>query len=494
MPPRPPETAPSVIVVGGGNAALCAAVASAEAGASVLVLEAATLAEAGGNSAYTAGLMRVAFDGLDDVRALAPELSEDEVARNDFGTYTEDRFMGDLRRVTDDRCDPDLARVLVSRSLPTLLWMREHGVRFVPAYGRQAFEVDGRYRFWGGAVFETEGQGPGLVRTLTDAARRLGADIRYEAPAIELLPDARGVRVQTADGTEDLELDAVVLACGGFEANAEWRTRYLGPGWELAKVRGTRHNVGDGIRMALDAGASRAGDWAGCHAVGWDRNAPDFGDLRVGHGYQKHSYPFGIMVNARGERFCDEGADFRNYTYAAYGRLIGDQPGRFAWQIFDSQVTHLLRDEYRIPEVTKVTAGTLEELAERLDGVDAKEFLDTVAAYNRSVPTDVAFDPNVLDGRGTDGISPPKSNWANPIERPPFEAYAVTCGITFTFGGVRIDTDARVIDVAGRPIRGLYACGEMAAGLFHGNYPGGAGLTAGSVFGRIAGRDAATMR
>src|SRR3712207_2594712 len=149
------------------------------------------------------------------------------------------------------------------------------------------------------------------------------------------------------------------------------RTRYLGPGWELAKVRGTRFNTGDGIRMALEVGASPAGNWSGCHAVGWDRNAPEFGDLAVGDAFQKHSYPWGIMINAGGRRFVDEGADFRNYTYAKYGRVILEQPGQFAWQIFDGKVLHLLRDEYRIKQVTKVVADTLEDLMRRLDDVDA---------------------------------------------------------------------------------------------------------------------------
>ena len=159
-----------------------------------------------------------------------------------------------------------------------------------------------------------------------------------------------------------------MLACGGFESNAEWRTRYLGPGWDLAKVRGTRFNTGDGIRMALDAGAASFGNWSGCHAVGWDRNAPEFGDLAVGDGFQKHSYPLGVLLNARGERFVDEGADFRNYTYAKYGRAILGQPGQFAWQVFDAKVAPLLRDEYRIRQATRVRADTLEDLVREAGG------------------------------------------------------------------------------------------------------------------------------
>jgi len=290
--------------------------------------------------------------------------------------------------------------------------------------------------------------------------------------------------------TFDMPAKAVVLAAGGFEANTEWRTRYLGSGWDLAKVRGTRFNTGDGLRMALDIGAMPTGQWSGCHAVGWERNAPEFGDLAVGDGFQKHSYPFGVMLNARGERFLDEGADFRNYTYARYGREILKQPRQFAWQVFDAKVRHLLRDEYRIKQVTKVTAGSLEDLCARLEDVDAAGALATLTAYNAAVRTDIAFDPNVKDGRRTEGLAIPKSNWANTLDEPPFEAYAVTCGVTFTFGGVRIDTSGQVRDVDLAPIPGLYAAGEMVGGLFYENYPGGTGLMAGAVFGKIAGESA----
>ena len=484
-----------VVVVGGGNAGLCAAISAREAGADVTVLEVAPRELAGGNSAFTAGLMRTAFRGVDDIRALVPDLTDDEVATTDFGTYPEERFLADLGRVTEYRCDPELAETLVSASHRTLAWMRDHGVRFAPAYGRQAYRVGGRFVFWGGVVVEVVGGGPGLVASLTAEADRMGIEIRYDARAAGLLHDddgVHGVRARVDGTTGPLEADAVVLAAGGFQADAAWRARYLGPGWDLAKVRGTRFDTGDGIRMALEAGASPAGNWSGCHAVSWDRNAPEFGDLEVGDGFQKHSYPLGIMVNAQGERFLDEGADFRNFTYAKYGRVVLAQPGQFAWQVFDAQVAHLLRHEYRIRQVTRVAAGSLEELATRLEGVDPAGFLRTVTRYNAAVRRHVAFDPNVLDGRGTDGLDPPKSNWANPLEVAPFEAFAVTCGITFTFGGVRIDTDARVLDVAGRPIPGLYACGEMGAGIFYFNYPGGSGLTTGSVFGRAAGRHAAS--
>ncbi|HEX5998359.1 MAG TPA: FAD-dependent tricarballylate dehydrogenase TcuA [Hyphomicrobiaceae bacterium] len=482
-----------VVVIGAGNAAFCAALSAAEHGVSVLVLERAPEEEAGGNSRFTAGAFRCAYDGVEDLRALMPDLTDDEVAKSDFGSYPEEKFFDDMGRVTEYRTDPDLCELLVRRSKSTMLWMRDKGVRFVPIWGRQAYKIGGKFKFWGGLTVESWGGGPGLVESLTNIARRSGIDIAYGARAVSLIADdegVKGVRVKRGGKTVDVMAKCVILAAGGFQANAEMRTRYLGPGWELAKVRGTRFNTGDGIRMALDIGAMPTGNWSGGHAVGWDRNAPEFGDLEVGDSFQKHSYPWGIMLNANGERFVDEGADFRNYTYAKYGRVILMQPGQFAWQVFDAKIVPMLRDEYRIKRVTKVRADTLEELVGKLDDVNAEKALDTIKAYNAAVMTEVPFDPNVKDGRGTRGIAVPKSNWANTIDTPPFEAYAVTCGLTFTFGGLKIDTSARVLDTEGAVIPGLYAAGELVGGLFYFNYPGGTGLMNGAVFGRIAGTSA----
>ena len=482
-----------VIVVGAGNAALCAALAAREKCERVLVLERSPEDESGGNSRFTAGAMRVAYADVEDLRKLMPDLTDEEVARTDFGTYTEAQFLDDMARVTQYRCDPDLTEILVKRSLDTLIWMRSKGMRFVPIYGRQAFKIDGRFRFWGGLTVETVGGGPGLVDTFTQAARKNGIEIWYRAHASALLNDdggVHGVRVRRAGKSLDVRARAVVLAGGGFQANPEWRARYLGPGWELAKVRGTRFNTGDVIAMALEIGAAPTGNWSGCHAVGWERNAPEFGDLAVGDQFQKHSYPFGIMLNASGKRFVDEGADFRNYTYAKYGRVILAQPGQFAWQVFDQKVLHLLRDEYRIRQVTKRTANTLEELVGKLDDVNAAAALDELRRYNAAVQAQTPFNPNVKDGRATEGLAVNKSNWANTLDTPPFEAYAVTCGITFTFGGLRINTGAQVLSTDGEPIPGLYAAGELVGGIFYFNYPGGTGLTNGAVFGRIAGANA----
>ncbi len=486
--------AADVIVVGAGNAAFCAALAATERGARVLMLEAAPEEESGGNSRFTAGAMRVVYNGVDDVKALVPDLSPAEIEASDFGTYTAAKFFDDMARVTQARADPDLVELLVTRSFPTLEWMRGNGVRFIPIYGRQAFKVDGKFKFWGGLTVEAVGGGPGLIAELAEAARKRGIEIRYRTRALSLLYDGgriEGVRVRENRALREFRCGAVVLACGGFEANPEWRTRYLGPGWDLAKVRGSRFNTGEGIRMALDIGASACGNWSGCHAVQWEMNAPEFGDLSVGDQFQKHSYPFGILINAAGRRFVDEGADFRNYTYAKYGRVVLEQPGQFAWQVFDRKVKHLLRDEYKIRQVTKVAADSMEEFAQKLEGVNAAEFLKTVKDWNAAVRTDIAFNPNVKDGRRTQGLAIDKSNWANTIDAPPFEGYAVTCGVTFTFGGLRISSEAAVLNTDYRPIAGLYAAGELVGGLFYFNYPGGTGLTSGAVFGRIAGTAAA---
>ena len=484
-----------MVVVGAGNAAMCAALAAHEGGARVLVLERAPEAEAGGNSRFTAGAIRFAYDGVDDLRALMPDLTDAEVEVTDFGTYTEAQFYADLCRISDYRCDPDLADMFVTRSKDTLMWMASHGVRFAPIWGRQAFKVDGRFTFWGGLTVESVGGGEGLVESLRAALNRNQIDLWHEAAARSLLTDdsgaVRGVRVRRSVRVIDVECSAVVLAAGGFQANAEWRTRYLGPGWDLAKVRGTRFNTGDGIAMALDIGAMPYGNWSGAHAVAWDYNAPEFGDLAVGDGFQKHSYPFSIVLNQDGQRFVDEGADFRNYTYARYGREILAQPGHSAWQVFDASTDHLLRDEYRIRQVTKVTADSIEELCARMEDVHTERALATISEFNAAVDHSVGFDPNVLDGRRTRGLSPDKTNWAMPIETPPFAAFRVTCGLTFTFGGLRVDETGCVIDTDLRPIKGLYAAGELVGGLFYGNYPGGSGLSAGAVFGRLAGSSAA---
>lgn len=478
-----------VVIVGAGNAALCAAISAAEHGARVTVLERAPREARGGNSAFTGGCFRTVYDGLEDIARLVPDLSNEERELSDFGSYDAETYFLDLCRLSGYRADPALIELLVGESLQTMEWMQGHGVRFLPAFGRQSFKVDGRNVFWGGLTIETAGGGVGLVDALFRRAEALGVTIRYDAKVERLLGDRHGVHGVVVNG-EELRGDAVILAAGGYHANTEARVRYLGAGWDFAKVRGSRYNTGNVIQAALDLGARAHGNWSGCHSVFFDAGADDFGSLAMLN-QQKNYFTLGIVVNLAGERFFDEGSDFRNYTYSKMGAAILKQPGGTGWQIFDSRSLAILPDEYRTPRAARFEAPTLEALAEKLEGIDKAAFLRTVAEYNAAIDSEVPFNPAVKDGRRTRGLAIDKSNWAREIAEPPFVAYQVTCGITLTYGGLAIDEQARVQNEEGAAMAGLYAAGELVGGLYYDRYPGGAGLTSGSVFGRIAGREAA---
>jgi tricarballylate dehydrogenase len=484
-----------VVIVGAGNAALCAAMAAHENGATVLVLEKAHEDEKGGNSYFTAGGFRFCHNGIDDLAAdVLTDLSEAERALIAMPVHDSKVFYDTLMKVTRHQSNEDMAWQLIDGSRPAMAWLRGHGIRFIPMFGRQSFLIDGKHHFYGGLGIEAVGGGAGLVEAELKRVAQLGCEVRYSTGATRLIQDRQrrvtGLVVRGPDGYEEISARTVVLACGGFESNPEMRVRYLGPGWDLARVRGTRHNMGDGIRMALEIGAEPYGNWSGCHSVGWDISAPPYGDRVVLDNFQKHSYPWGIMVNQNGQRFVDEGEDIRNHTYVKFGREIMGQPHRTAIQIFDSKTIPLLRDEYRIREVTKVRADTIAELAVGLE-IDPATLVATVDGFNAACRPG-NFNPAILDGVSTEGLSPNKTNWALPINEPPFEAYVTTTGITFTFGGLRIDARGAVQDLSDRSIPGLFAAGELVGGLFYENYPGGSGLMAGTVFGKLAGESAAT--
>lgn len=482
-----------VIVVGAGNAAMCAALSAQEAGARVLVLERAPEGDRGGNSAHSGGAFRTVYDGIDDLKRIVPDLTGAEIAMSDFGTYTRETYFDDCMRLSNWRANADLIQVLVDRSLDTMEWMVGKGVRFVPIYGRQAFKIDGKFKFWGGLTVEAVGGGRGLMDMLFASAAKRDIAVEYGARGVGLRfgdDGVSGVEVVQGGRRRVIATKSVVLGSGGFHANAEWRARYLGPDWDLAKPRGTRFNTGDGIQMARDAGALSYGHWSGCHAVAYDRCAPEFGEMGL-VGQQKNGFPMGIIVNLKGERFFNEGADFRNYIYATLGKAILQQPAGYAWQIFDQHAAHLLSDEYRIRQITKVEANTLEELAEKMGDIDREGFLRTMREFNAAVMVDKPFNPNIRDGRGTQGLAVPKSNWANPYTKPPFIAVGVTTGLTCTYGGIRINEASEVVSEDGPTIPGLFATGELVGGLYYTGYPGGAGLMSGSVFGRLAGAGAA---
>ena len=487
-----------IAVIGSGSAALCAGIAALEAGARVTVFEKAPAEEAGGNSRYTAGAMRFAYEGREDILSLLAGCDDERLAETDFGTYPRDRFAEDMLRFNGGDALNELQRTLIDESYGTVEWLKGHNVLFDPIYSRQAFRKDGRFVFWGGLTLEARGEGVGLVDAELAEYVRLGGEIEYSADCCDLRVTGdrvTGVRLQTPAGEVTRAFDAVILGCGGFEASRDMRVQLMGDDWGRAKVRGTPHNTGAGIRMARSIGARLRGRPDGCHATPMDRDMPEFGNPDIPFIERKHyrkiCYFLGAMLNARGERFVDEGENFRNYTYAQFGRAILQQPGNVAWQFFDSKVTDLLYAEYRFRHATFYTAETLEDLVGQLDGIDGSRALQTLQDFNHAVDDSRAFDPTVLDGRRTVGLDLDKTNWANALDTPPFLAYPVTCGITFTYAGLDVSLSAEVRSESGVPIPGLYACGEMIGGIFVDGYPGGSGLTSGAVFGRIAGRSAA---
>lgn len=486
---------PQIIVVGSGNAAMSAGIAALEAGADVLMLEKAGPELAGGNTKYTAGAMRIAYDSSDALLPLLADPDDPRLPNTDFGSYTAQKFAEDLLGFNEGRPLSPEQEVLVAQSYEAVRWLAGHGVTYAPIYDRQSFEKDGKHIFWGGLTLAAENEGVGLFDMELAAFQRLGGRIRYAAGVTGLMTnDAKVVGVRVGD--EEIAADAVILACGGFEASDDMRVAQIGSDWSAAKVRGTPCNTGDGLRMAFELGAMRYGKFDGCHATPMDLHMKDFGNLDLPpkdrKNYRKICYFLGVMLNAKGDRFVDEGVNFRNYTYAQFGRAVLEQPGHFAWQVFDDKVSDLLYGEYRFHDASYVEADMLEELAQKLAGVDADAALNTLKAFNSAVDDEVTFDPTVLDGKRTNGLELDKTNWAQALDTPPFKAFPVTGGITFTYGGLKVDGRGAVLTDNETAIPGLFACGELVGGVFFGGYPGGSGLTSGTVFGRRAGQGAAT--
>lgn len=481
-----------VIVVGAGNAALCAAIAAKEKGAQVLVLERGPVEKRGGNSFFTDGAIRVAYNNLENIRKLIPEITDEEAEKIVMPEYNYSDFYNDLMRVTEGKSDPILADQLISKSYETISWLADLGIKF-ELNENQSFEQNGKLHFWGGLPLKTHNKGVGLIQKLFNKAEEVGIDIWYDSRATELITDngrITGIILEQKDKVITLNAPSVILACGSFEANKKMRSENLGEEWEKAIVRGSEFNTGDGITMALAVGAQKYGQWSGCHSIGTDYNAPKVGDFnKPGDIYKKSSFPLGLMINRNGNRFVDEGADFRNYTYAKYGREVLKQPYNTAFQVFDAKVRPLLRKEYNLEEATYHKADSLEQLAE-LMSVDKDQLLKTIMEYNAAVQ-EGEYNPTIKDGKGTVGITPPKTNWALRLDQAPYYAYPLTCGITFAFGGLHVNKEGEVLNKAGEPISGLFAAGEMVGGIFYYNYPGGSGLMSGAVFGKLAGTSAA---
>lgn len=451
------------LIIGGGNAALCAAISARRAGASVLVLEAAPEFYRGGNTRHTRN-MRCAHDSATDFLT---------------GPYTEDEFWDDLLRVTHGETDAELARFMIRESKDMLGWIGEQGVRFQPSLGGTLSLGRTNSFFLGG--------GRAMLKALYRTARRLGVDIAYESEVVALdIADGtfRAAEVRRGERRFQVHAATMVAAAGGFEANIEWLKTYWGEAAEQFLIRGTPYNRGDVLKMLLDAGVQPVGDPTQCHAVAIDARAPRFDGGII---TRLDCVVFGVVVNGNAERFYDEGEDFWPRRYAIWGRLVAAQPGQIAYIVFDARSLSLFMPSLYPP----VQADDLRNLAGKL-GLDPERFERTLADFNAAV-REGDFDHTNLDDCHTEGLTPPKSHWARRIETAPFYAYPVRPGITFTYLGVRVDSGARMRMADGRPASNMFAAGEIMAGNVLGKgYAAGIGMTIGGVFGRVAGREAAS--
>ncbi len=485
-----------IIIAGSGNAALCAGIAALEKNASVEIYEKADQSLAGGNTKYTAGAMRFAYENGNEFKDFLINPKDQRLEKTEFGSYTKEKFLTDLLNFNDGSPISEEQHTLVAKSYDTIKWLASHNVKFEPIYSRQSFLKNGKNVFWGGLTLASQKEGVGLFEQELHAFKSMGGKIYYNSPVDSLIIKNGEVKGVVSKG-ESIESDAVILASGGFEANTELRKKYIGEDWGLAKVRGTPNNTGDGLIMAFAAGAIKYGFFKGCHATPMDLYMKDHGGLDLEpserKNYRKICYFLGIMINSKGKRFLDEGLNFRNYTYAQFGRKVLEQPNHFAWQIFDSKVFDLLYEEYTFHDAHFTEANTLDKLISKLQNVDKKELHKTISNYNLAVDTSIEFDPTILDGKTTRGLEINKTNWAQKIDKGPFRAYPVTGGITFTYGGLKVNKHGSVLKGSNQPIKGLFACGEIVGGIFYNGYPGGSGLTSGAVFGRMAGYGAANM-
>ncbi|MFY9211622.1 MAG: FAD-dependent tricarballylate dehydrogenase TcuA [Aestuariivita sp.] len=446
-----------IIVVGGGNAALCAAIEASEAGARVLILEAAPKPYRGGNSRHTRNF-RCMHDGPLSVL---------------IESYVEDEYFDDLMRVTKGNTDEALARMVIRTSQDCLPWMEAHGVRFQPSLSGTLSLGRTNAFFLGG--------GKALVNAYYRTAQALGVEVHYETEVVHVgMTEGAFTHVELKDGTR-IEGHALVIASGGFQADLDWLAEAWGPAARNFLIRGTPYNRGVVLRDMLDQGAGSVGDPTQCHAVAIDGRAPKFDGGIV---TRLDCVPFSVVVNKHGLRFYDEGEDVWPKRYAIWGRLVAAQPDQVAYSIIDRRS----RDLFMPSVFPPIEADTLDDLRIKLGLPEA--VMQTFEAFNAAC-SDGPFKPQELDGLATDGVTPPKTNWARPLTKPPFYAYELRPGVTFTYLGLKVDETARV-HANGAPLSNVWAAGEIMAGSILGEgYLAGFGMTIGTVFGRIAGKEAA---
>ncbi|MGI9399733.1 MAG: FAD-dependent tricarballylate dehydrogenase TcuA [Rhizobiaceae bacterium] len=457
------QSEPDIVVIGGGNAALCAAITAAEAGAGVTILEAAPKPYRGGNSRHTRNF-RCMHDG-----PLGPLIE----------SYSEDEYFDDLMKVTGGKTDEFLARMVIRSSEECLPWMEAHGVRFQPSLSGTLSLARTNAFFLGG--------GKSLVNAYYRTAEKLGVVARYEAPVTHLeVEDDRVVRIDyTRNGKEQsLSPKAVIVASGGFQADTDRLARAWGPAAKNFLIRGTPYNRGVVLADLLDQGIEQVGDPTQCHAVAIDGRAPKFDGGIV---TRLDCVPFSIVVNKNAERFYDEGEDVWPKRYAIWGRLVAAQPDQVGYAIIDSKAIDLFMPSVFPP----IKADTLEKLAQKM-GLPADRLVKTVSEFNNSCGDASDFHATELDGVATSGLTPAKTNWARPIDQPPYYGYSLRTGVTFTYLGLKVDEQAQCTE-GNRAVANLWAAGETMAGSILGQgYLAGFGMTIGTVFGRIAGREAAS--
>jgi tricarballylate dehydrogenase len=481
-----------VVVVGGGNAGLTAAIEAHNQGRKVLVIEKAPRKSRGGNSRFSGGLFRIAYPG--GTKDFEPLLKGSQLPQGELEIepYHKDDFYNKVMNLSEGLADKRATEIFVEKSWETAVWMKQQGVTW-DLFWDLVVKKDDRLFFPNtNNVLQALGRGEGLVEMLYGIVEKRDIRVLYETAATSLVLGENGavcaLMAKDVNGFIRIRTKTLILACGGFQASPEWRRRCLGQNWDLVKLRGTRYDTGDGLRMALDIGAQTVGHWGGCHASIVSEDSPMIEAASAGS--ERYGYYLGIMVNRDGERFVDEGIDFYPYTYARFGKEIVKQPGSVAFQIYDSKIIPRLRPMYH--NNIFVQSNSIEELAEDAD-INVETFLRTIRNFNEAIINDeTPFVPYRLDGRRTKGLNPDKTNWAQKIDTPPYRAYAVVCGLTMTYGGLKTNERAQVIDTSDRPIQGLYAVGEITGGFFYHNYPSGTGLVRGAVMGRIAGSEAST--
>jgi tricarballylate dehydrogenase len=451
-----------VLVIGGGNAALCAAMTARESGATVLLLEIAPREFRGGNSRHTRNLRYM----------------HESANEHLTGPYLEDEYWEDLLRVTEGQTDEKLARLTIRKSNNVGLWMAKQGCMFQPAMRGTLHLARTNGFFLGG--------GKALINAYYATAYKLGINILYEAEVLDLdIQDGRfaSASVVTGNGSHRVRAKSVVVASGGFQANLKWLKESWGEAADNFIIRGTPYNKGRLLRVLLDQGARPVGDPRQCHAVAIDARAPQFDGGIV---TRLDCVPFSIVVNKHARRFYDEGEDFWPKRYAIWGRLVAGQPDQIAYSIIDSKSIDLFMPSVFPP----FQADSITELATEL-GLDPTDLNQTVDRFNQATGPG-KFDPDAMDGCRTAGLKPPKSNWARPLDTPPFFGYPLRPGITFTYLGVTVNEKAQVVMQDDRSAPNIFAAGEIMAGNILGKgYMAGFGMTIGTVFGRIAGQEAA---